>query len=1508
MADSEAIVRGVADTGATITISGNRNLFLSLSPCFVKVECANGQHMICEQRGTIVIVVDNKTIVLKNALYIPNSAVLVSISQLTDEMNFVATFDKTGMSLYKSNQELSQQPFIRVNKQLNSKLWHLPLKSFDLGERKKRFSKAKAFFAKFDDELDPNFVHKRYNHISLPYLKKLFPQFVNVQKLANCDACNAMAPRSGYRKTYLKPEDEKVLSLDLEDNEQQVPGPPEDLETVSKTFLASKERGEHFSGRPPDQEKAFSISKHDFNQTKGYGRYFSSDTKEATVSSVRGYSYLFIVIDHDTKVVECFPGSVKSDFEGQISFFLRNFYNAHKRFPAFWKFDSGGENLNHEIKNLFQKMGIKAEYTTTAAHNQNSHVERTIEAIWTYMKKILLEAGMPLVFWCYAAHYVVFVMNHMPNRSLNMESPLKRANMKQHYDKLRIFGCEVWFSLEGATSKDARKRRGVFLGISDLKMGYDVLDIESGEVIRTRNVSWNEKGRPFLEVKPPMLLELDVGIWPTTVPTYKVTDPLFYGPNEERGENNAASFPTSFQSERPAGSLPLQGTLQNFSTADGKTSEEDEPLPKNDFPSPKNNLQNTTSDLKQSLETVPEEPDFEQNLESVPADISKIVHEELDLKQNLESVPDDISKTIPDKISEHSSRIQDEKPTVTGDETTILLPPRDQEQTITDSPSSGETIVSETILSPILGEHTPKSYRRDVSWLNEWSSLKAPTAKPDFSMFRKPDANDPLVLNENIDPPVPKTKFFHKLKKKKKSKETVGSQPSRTTGRYVELHPEESKMKTFSDEAPGPDLEWDPEEQFTVTGIKDVRNINGVKEYLVSWADTHRGTRWWDPTWEPAENLTGCSDLIDKFNNAREPKDPPHATKKKTPNVSKVPREGTRKSERLRSSHHKVYYSGTIPVDEPDPIFNEPLPGRGKNKYNPEEIPPPPSYEEHHHFVPDDINLEEAIQMAYQAIEEILEGINTDDLKAPKQRHNMLDLDELIRNEFIKGEWRELAGIRRHGTYILVICPKGRKPITCRWVYDIKRDAEGKIKLFKARLVVHGYKQVEGIDFQKTFSSTIQMRTFRLIVALAVNLGLKLTQYDISNAFLNGTLEEEVYMEPPPGYTTPNGMVWKLLKGLYGLKQASRIWQETLYGKLKEVGMKVCKTESGILYIRCTSSNEILILACWVDDLIIATKNNSLREKIEGILEKHFITKILGALSLYVGVVVEQKSLYDAFLHQKPYAKGTVKKYIGDDVRISKIPASSTERLSKIDCPVTDEEKEKIKYPYINATGSLLYLVVCTRPDMFYGTMQLAKFNANPGEKHVKASKMMLRYLAGTLDDGLHFSKDARFEGNIIIEAYVDSDWAGDPDTRRSTCGYIVHVNGCPVSWKSRTMKTMALSSCEAEFMSLTEVCREVMWMCRFFDELGIEYHMPEIYSDSSSALNWTEDPIQHQRNKHVEVKYYYVRDMVAGGNVKTFKITSINNISDIMTKPVGKQILTRLKPPAMGWRDVIRE
>ena len=197
--------------------------------------------------------------------------------------------------------------------------------------------------------------------------------------------------------------------------------------------------------------------------------------------------------------------------------------------------------------------------------------------------------------------------------------------------------------------------------------------------------------------------------------------------------------------------------------------------------------------------------------------------------------------------------------------------------------------------------------------------------------------------------------------------------------------------------------------------------------------------------------------------------------------------------------------------------------------------------------------------------------------------------------------------------------------------------------------------------------------------------------------------------------------------------------------------------------------------------------------------------------------------------------------------------------------------------------------------------MQLARFKSNPGETHVKASKQVLRYLNDDPSKGIKYTKTKDFDGKIRIIAYVDSDWAGCVDTRRSTMGYIIKVANGPTSWKSKTIKSLALSSCEAEFVALSEVCRELMWMCRFLDELGIQYHTPEIHCDSSSAIRWAEDPVQHQRNKHVELKYYYCRDLVTADKVRVFKVHTTLNCADIMTKPVGKQILDKLLPTAMG-------
>jgi hypothetical protein len=603
-----------------------------------------------------------------------------------------------------------------------------------------------------------------------------------------------------------------------------------------------------------------------------------------------------------------------------------------------------------------------------------------------------------------------------------------------------------------------------------------------------------------------------------------------------------------------------------------------------------------------------------------------------------------------------------------------------------------------------------------------------------------------------------------------------------------------------------------------------------------------------------------------------------------------------------------------IPTFEEDEFFSKDYKFSEGNPETADKVPVgKPEY--HIEFIPwEKVSLEEILKDSELAIRELLqldqeiisstvEGAPTIDptTKVPKTRKVMLEGKNA--KDFLEAEERELLGIHKHGTFEKVYCPEDRRPITCRWVYDLKRNAKGEIILFKARLVVHGYKQLEGIDFNKTFSSTVQVRTFRVLMSLAVERGLKITQYDISNAFLNGALEEEIYMEWPPGYPSKDkGTVVKLLKGLYGLKQASRIWQKTLQTVFAKVDMVTCKTESGVL--RSTRKGVFALASTWVDDLALLCDNEDYRLEIEETLKREFLVKCLGELEHYVGIVVERKDLNGRdtiTIHQKPYNQRVAKEY-GPSYKMKATVPAPDYRLSKEDCPVTEEEKSKISYKYINATGSLLYSVICTRPDLNFATMQLARFNSNPGAKHVKASQQAVTYLGNTAGIGLRFTSSGNNSGKIKIIAYVDSDWAGCPDTRRSTMGYIIQIAGGPVSYKSKLMTTLALSSCEAEFMALTEVCRELMWLCRFFDEIGVEYETPEIFCDSSSAIAWSQDPIQHQRNKHMELKYYYVRDCVEKDCVKLFKIHTTINCSDMMTKPVGRQILERLLPVAHGY------
>ena len=505
------------------------------------------------------------------------------------------------------------------------------------------------------------------------------------------------------------------------------------------------------------------------------------------------------------------------------------------------------------------------------------------------------------------------------------------------------------------------------------------------------------------------------------------------------------------------------------------------------------------------------------------------------------------------------------------------------------------------------------------------------------------------------------------------------------------------------------------------------------------------------------------------------------------------------------------------------------------------------------------------------------------------------------REQFLEAERRELECLKIHGTYRKTKKPNSRSPITCRWCYDVKRDADNNIILFKARLVAHGYKQVEGVDYNETFSATAQMKSFRMVVAISQLLGLHMTQIDISSAFLHGVLEEEIYMTYPPGYRESTDTCLRLVKGLYGLKQAGRIWNQKFIGTLEEIGFQSLASDSQVLQLRRGSS--IFLICLHVDDAILSSNDEALRAEVLAQLEAKFLVKNLGPLSYYLGVRVEQTKEANT-LRQDGYIDKMLATFKMEDSKPVDTPGVPGQILTKAHCPApgSAEHAEMATKPYRQVVGSLMYNYCATRPDIGSILAKVASFANNPGIPHWVASKRILRYLKGTKDLAIQYTGRLFRGDKVTIVAYCDSDWAQCPDDRKSTTGYVVQVGGGPVAWQCKKQHTVALSTTEAEFVAITEATKDVLWVTYFLTELGIEYDTPQIHSDSQSALEWSKNASHHQRNKHVALKYFFIRDAVRDRLVRLGYISTKDNVADILTKPTTRAIFTHLRPMLMGW------
>ncbi|OAE29694.1 hypothetical protein AXG93_509s1470 [Marchantia polymorpha subsp. ruderalis] len=474
-----------------------------------------------------------------------------------------------------------------------------------------------------------------------------------------------------------------------------------------------------------------------------------------------------------------------------------------------------------------------------------------------------------------------------------------------------------------------------------------------------------------------------------------------------------------------------------------------------------------------------------------------------------------------------------------------------------------------------------------------------------------------------------------------------------------------------------------------------------------------------------------------------------------------------------------------------------------------------------------------------------------------------------------KLEWntameREIESLIENNTWELVESPTNQRMIDSKWVYKLKDNPGGdEAKIFKARLVARGFTQEKGVDYNKVFSPVAKYATIRLVCALAAIFDLVMDQMDVVTAFLYGYLEEEIYMRQPVGFEVKGKerLVCRLLKSLYGLKQAPRQWNTRFDQFMKAQGF-FWSVYDPCVYMKKVNDEtfNLIILVLYVDDMLILAKNQSDVDECKSKLKSAFKMKDMGESKRILGMEIhrdhEQKKLW---LSQGKYVRRILDRFNMMDSKGVWTPLAAHFKLSAAQCPTDAVEKGNMScVPYEQAVGSLMYLMVCTRPDIAFAMGKVSRYMSNPGKVHWEAVKWILRYLKSTLDYGLLF--DGLLDNAKSLFGYVDADYGQDLDKRRSTTGYVFTLGGGSISWRSTLQKCVAQSTTEAEYVAAAEAAKEAIWLDRLIMEMGLKHGVVNLHSDSHSILHLAANQVMGSRVKHIDIRRHCATMQVVHG------------------------------------------
>src|SRR4051812_5132182 len=585
---------------------------------------------------------------------------------------------------------------------------------------------------------------------------------------------------------------------------------------------------------------------------------------------------------------------------------------------------------------------------------------------------------------------------------------------------------------------------------------------------------------------------------------------------------------------------------------------------------------------------------------------------------------------------------------------------------------------------------------------------------------------------------------------------------------------------------------------------------------------------------------------------------------------------------------------GTIVESNDTTFFEDIFPMKDMSSSSNQEIPTPSNEE----FV---VIPEPTIAM--ELVENPVEGDNGTHVRSKRQRtaksfgddfivYLVDDTPRTISEAYATPDadyWKEavrseMDSILTNETWEITDRPYGCKPIGCKWVFKKKLRPDGTIEKYKARLVAKGYAQKEEEDFFDTYSLVARLTTIRVLLSLAASHGLLIHQMDVKTAFLNGELKEEIYMQQPDGFVMDGqeGKVCKLVKSLYGLRQAPKQWHDKFNETLTSVGFVVNEADKCVYYRY--GGGEGVILCLYVDDILIFGTNLKLIEEVKSFLSQNFEMKDLGVADVILNIKLLRDDEGGITLLQSHYVEKVLSRFEYSDCKPSQTPYDPSVLIRKSKGTAIDQLR------YSQIVGSLQYLASATRPDIAFAISKLSRFVSKPGDVHWRDLEIVMRYLKGTMNYGLHYTGYPS-----VLEGYSDVNWISDADEMKATTGYIFTLGGGAVSWKSCKQMILTRSTMEAELTSLDTASVEAEWLHELLTDLPmVEKPIPAIlmnYDNQTVIVKVNSSKDNMKSSKHVRRRLKSVRKLKNFGVIVVDYVQMANNLADPFTKGLSRNM-----------------